>query len=624
MNLHRPPAYTNVTVQDCGYPTHVVFEYKFRFRVFSGLILAIVGVLVLRLVWLQVIDSRAYTGESRSNALREVRVLPARGVIYDRNGVLMVDNQLRYSISLTARYFDRSRVHLLADLLGVPDSLVVRELEDARQWNSFRPRIAFTDLTLDVIGRVEENRYRLPGVDFEVSQRRRYLTDANAWHALGYVREITEDGLDKWGPLGYRQGDMIGKAGIERTYERELRGELGAQFKLVNKFGREFKSYRDRAADIDPVSGFDLVLTVDSKVQALAESLFVNKRGAAIALDPSTGGIIALVSEPSVDPRIFSGSVPGSTWVDITTSEDKPLFNRATMSGMPPGSTWKPFMSLVGLQTGLITEHSKYQCRGRYVLGNRAFRDFNEIAHGSIDVVDAIQHSCNSFFFNLMMQIDVNEFKYWATQFGFGKRLPIDIGEQDAGLIPDSTYYNTRYPSGWTPGYSINLGIGQGDMTVTPMQLARYVAAIANGGWLHTPHFVARIIHPETGEELEVQNEPSKRIPIDAKHFATVREGMHRVVEFSSGRGARIDGITAGGKTGTAQAPGDAADHSLFIMFAPLEDPKIALAVLVENGGFGATQAAPIASLMAEQYLKGELSPLGLARARYLMTLESE
>ena len=601
-----------------------MFEYKFRFRVFAGLIFAVIGVLVLRLVWLQVIDSRAYSGESRSNALREVRALPARGVVYDRNGILMVDNQLRYSVTLTARYFDRSRVPLLASLLAVPDSAVVNRIEEARQWNSFRPIVAFSDLPLETIGRVEENRYRLPGVGFQVSQRRRYLTEADAWHALGYVREITGRELETWRQYGYRQGDMIGKAGLERTYERNLRGELGAEFKLVNKLGREFKSFRDGQADVDPVSGYDLHLTLDSRVQALAESLFVNKRGAAIAIDPNDGGILALVSEPSLDPRMFSGSVPGSTWVAVQTGEDKPLFNRATMSGMPPGSTWKPFMSLVGLQKGLITKHTRYQCRGRYVLGNRAFRDFNDNVHGSIDVVHAIEKSCNSFFFNMMMQIDANEFKYWATEFGFGQELPVDIGEQQPGIIPDSAYYNRTYPSGWTSGYTINLGIGQGDMTVTPIQLARYVAAIANGGWLHSPHLVERIVHPETGAIAPVNIEPSKRIPIDEEHFATVREGMSRVIEFTSGRGARINGITAGGKTGTAQAPGDAADHSLFIMFAPLENPQIALAVLVENGGFGGTQAAPIAGLMAEQYLKGELSPYSLTRVRYIMTLASE
>ncbi len=601
-----------------------MFEYKFRFRVYAGLVIAIIGVLVLRLVWLQIVDSRAYTGESRSNALREVRALPARGVIYDRSGVLMVDNQLRYSVTLTARYFDPQNVSLLASLLNVPDSLVVDRYQRARDWNSFRPSVAFTDLSLDAIGRVEENRYRLPGVGFQISQRRRYLTEANAWHALGYVREIAGNELESRRQSGYRQGDMIGKAGLERTYEEYLRGELGAEFKLVNKLGREFKSFREGDEDVDPVSGYDLHLTLDSKVQALAESLFVNKRGAAIALDPADGGIIAFVSEPSADPRLFSSSVAGSTWVALQTADDKPLFNRATMSGMPPGSTWKPFMSLVGLQKGIITEHTRYQCRGRYVLGNRAFRDFNSVAHGSINVERAIEHSCNSFFFNLMMQLDIDEFKYWATEFGFGQELPVDIGEQQPGLIPDSAYYNRTYPSGWTSGYTINLGIGQGNMTVTPMQLARYVAAIANGGWLHAPHFVDRVVHPETGETIPIDLDPSRRVPIEPRHFETVRNGMSRVVEFTSGRGARIDGIRAGGKTGTAQAPGDAEDHSLFIMFAPLEDPKIAIAVLVENGGQGGRQAAPIAGLIAEQYLKGELSAWSKTRVSYVMTLKSE
>ncbi len=601
-----------------------MFEHKFRFRVFAALIGTVISVLALRLVWLQIVDSRAYSGESRSNALREVRALPARGVIYDRNGVLMVDNQLRYSVNITARYFDRERIPLLASLIGVPDSTVVERLDRARNWNSFRPSIAFTDLSLETVSRLEENRYQLPGVGYEISQRRRYLTEANAWHALGYVREITGRELDTMRQKGYRQGDLIGKAGLERTYEENLRGELGAEFKLVNKLGREFKSFRDGGADVDPVSGYDLHLTLDHRVQALAESLFVNKRGAAIALDPADGGIIALVSEPSVDPRLFSGSVPGSTWVAIQTAVEKPLFNRATMSGMPPGSTWKPFMSLVGLQKGIITANSRHQCRGRYVLGNRAFRDFNDTVHGSIDVADAIMHSCNSFFFDLMMKMDVDDFKYWATEFGFGQKLPVDIGEQQPGLIPDSSYYNRTYPGGWTAGYTINLGIGQGNMTVTPIQLARYAAAIANDGWLHPPHMVDRIVHPETGEEAEIQRDPSKRVPIDPRHFQTVREGMRRVVDFTSGRGAKLGGVTSGGKTGTAQAPGDAQDHSLFIMFAPVDDPKIAIAVLVENGGFGGTQAAPIAGLIAEQYLNGELSDWSKQRVNYVMTLESE
>ncbi|MCB0720105.1 MAG: penicillin-binding protein 2 [Bacteroidetes bacterium] len=601
-----------------------MFDYRIRRQAFIGIIVLIVGVLIMRLAWLQLIEWQAFSGESRSNSLRENRVLPARGVIYDRNGLLLVDNQPTYTVTLTPRYFRRERIPLLAGLLGVSDSLVTAKLREAQQWNSFRPSPSFNDITLDVISRIEENRYLLPGVDYQISQRRRYLTGISAGHALGYVREITRDELNRLRSEGYRPGDLIGKAGLERTYERELRGQFGSEFKLVNKLGREFKPFRETREDVDPVSGYDLHLTLDNRIQALAESLFVNKRGAAIAIDPKSGGIIAMVSQPDVDPRIFSRTVSQKEWVRVTTADGDPLFNRATQSGNPPGSTWKPFMALMGLQTGVITPETVYYCRGRYTLGSHAFRDFGEIAHGPITVERAIQESCNSFFFNLMMQLNLDQFDEYAHDFGFGETMQMDIGEQERGLIPDSAYYDRTYPRGWTAGFTINLGIGQGDMLVTPMQLARYVAAVANEGTLYTPHLVESIRHPETGEELPVKFPPPTTIPIDKKNFKTVKNGMRRVMEHGSGRWAQIPGIPSGGKTGTAQAPGGQKDHSLFILFAPFDDPQIAIAVLVNNGGFGATQAAPIASLMAEKYLTGDIGPVGKWRIKQLMTLQSE
>lgn len=604
--------------------SRTVFDYRLRRQAFVGIIILIVGVLVSRLVWLQLIDSQAYSGESRSNSLRETRVLPARGVIYDRNGVLLVDNQPTYTVTLTPRYFKKDRIPLLAEMLGVSDSLVTAKLAEAQAWNSFRPSPSFTDITLDVISRIEEDRYLLPGVDYQISQRRRYVTDMTAGHALGYVREITRSELETRRADGYRPGDLIGKAGLERTYESELRGHFGSEFKLVNKLGREFKPFRESREDIEPVSGYDLHLTMDHRVQALAESLFVNKRGAAVAIDPNTGGIIAMVSEPDVDPRIFSRTVSQDDWLRVTTAPGNPLYNRGTQSGNPPGSTWKPFMALMGLQTGLITKETVYYCRGHYVLGNRAFRDFGERAHGAITVERAIQESCNSFFFNLMMQLNLDQFNEYAHQFGFGERIGMDIQEQERGLIPDSAYYDRSFPRGWGPGFTINLGIGQGDMLVTPMQLARYVSAIANGGTLYTPHLVGAIRHPETGEEIELNFDPPRQIPIDQKHFETVKSGMKRVMESGSGRWTQIPGIPSGGKTGTAQAPAGQKDHSLFIMFAPFDDPQIAIGVLVNNGGFGATQAGPIATLMAEQYLTGKIGPTGQYRIKQLMQLESE
>jgi penicillin-binding protein 2 len=580
-------------------------EYRIRVRIFVGIILVVLGILALRLVQLQLVDAQAYTGESRSNAVREVRVQPARGAVFDRDDVLMVDNEPTYTIMLTPRYFDESKIGLLASLLEVPDSVVVRKLKEARQWSAFRPSPAFREVPFDIYSRIQENLFLLPGVSDDIEQKRRYHTDAHAAHVLGYIREITREELERRSG-GYRQGDLIGKAGLERSYEDSLRGRVGSAFKLVNARGLEVKSYRDGAEDLPPMSGYDLYLGIDAGVQALAETLFVGKRGGAVAFDPKTGEVIALVSKPDFDPSIFSQSIDPAMWRYLTTSKDRPMFNRATMSLMPPGSTWKPFMSLMALQEGIITESSTIYCPGGYLLGGRFFRCHGG-AHGPVTVRRAIQVSCNTFFYALMMRTDVNTWARWAHRFGFGENAPTDIAEQSPGLIPDSAYFNRTFPRGWTPGYTIILGIGQGNMGVTPLQLARYIAAVANGGMLRTPHLVRKIVHPETGEVIYPTIPPSEQIPIDAAYFEVVREGMRLVMEAGTGRGVQLPGIASGGKTGTAQNP-HGKDHSVFVMFAPFDDPQIALAVMVENAGFGASVAAPIASLMAEQYLTGQIA----------------
>ena len=600
-----------------------MFEYKIRFRVFASLIVAVLAVLGLRLVYLQLIDMQTYFDES-SNAIRVKRVLPARGVIYDRNGVLMVDNQPSYTVLITPRYFDSGRTKLLADILEVPDSVVVARLKEAKEWNAFRPSRSFKDVPFRVFSGVQENLFRLPGVSFEVSQKRRYLTESRAWHALGFVREINRAELDQMREDGYRQGDMIGRSGIERVYEDHLRGSLGSEFKLVNVMGMEVESYRAGLQDHNPVSGYDLHVTIDDRIQTLAESLVVNKRGAAVALDPNTGEVLAFVSKPDIDPELFSSEVSSDDWRRVVSARGDPLFNRATMSGMPPGSTWKPFMALVGLEEGIITPSTVYRCRGGYTLGRRTFKDHAGHVHGPIRVEEAIEQSCNSYFFSLMMQMDVNRFSRWAHIFGFGERAELDIAEQNQGLIPDSAYYDRTYPEGWTAGFTINLGIGQGDMLVTPMQLARYVSAIANEGSLVTPHFVSLLRNSETGEEIRPELEPARSIPISNEHFKTVKTGMRRVMENGTGRWFQVPGVASGGKTGTAQAPGDRADHSLFIMFAPFDEPSIALAVLVENGGFGASQAGPMASLLAEAYLNGEINPSRQYWVNHVLAMESE
>ena len=559
---------------------------------------------------------------AQGNAVREQRVEPARGAIYDRSGTLLVDNEPTYTIMLTPRYFDASKAGLLADVLSVPDSTVHRKLDEARAWSAFRPSRSFREVSFETFGRVQEHLYRLPGVSYEVEQRRRYHTDARPTHALGYIREIDRATLRKRAEEGYRQGDFIGQTGLERAYEPVLRGEPGSEFVLVNVRGMEVMPYQNGQSDRSPQSGYDLHLSLDHRVQALAESLFVGKRGAAVALDPDNGEIISFVSHPTFDPGIFTRAVSDATWDSIRTAPADPLYNRATMSGFPPGSTWKPFMSLVAMEEGIVGPNETLDCPPTYRVGRRAFKNHGLKDEGRIDTRKALEVSCNTFYYHLMMQMDVNTWHDWAVAFGFGQKAPLDVGDQLPGLIPDSSYFNRTYGR-WTAGYTVNLGIGQGDMAVTPLQLARYTAALANSGTLHPPHFVRRIVHPETGASYRPDVPAPKRIPIDTTYFRVVREGMKRVMENGTGKWVQLPDIASAGKTGTAQNP-HGKDHSLFIMFAPYDDPEIAIAVAVENAGYGASAAAPIASLMAEQYLTGGIDTSTWQRRYWIRRLMEE
>lgn len=592
-----------------------------RARVFGFVVLVIVSILVIRLVKLQIIDSSVYTGESRNNAVRELRITPARGTITDRNGRLIVDNEPAYTVLIAPRYFDESRAGLLASLLQVPDSVVTRKLTEARRWSPFRPSPAFRSVPFDAIARLLENRDRLPGVTYEWEQKRRYVAPFRAAHVLGYVREIPPSLLERRQELGYRAGDLVGLMGVERGYESQLRGLMGSAFRLVNVHGQEVEPFKGGAEDIPPRSGQDIMLTLDFDVQALAESLFVGKRGAAVAIDPGTGAILALVSKPDFDPDLMSRPISRDLWNWFQSSTDKPQFNRATQSLLSPGSTWKPFMALMSLQEGSITPTSTVTCNGGHPIGRGAFLKCMHV-HGTINVYEAIQHSCNTFFFEMMTRVDVETFSKYAHVLGFGEKAPIEGLEQDTGLIPDSVYFMKRNPRGWNIGVPISLGVGQGDMGVTPLQLARYVGAIGNGQWIYPPHVVKALRDQDTGEMLRPELPDRVAMPFDYRNVAIVKQAMKAVMEEGTGRSMQIPGVTSGGKTGTAQNP-RGKDDSVFIMFAPYDNPRIALGVIVENAGFGATAAGPIASLMAEKYLTGTLTPESRARMERVMSVVS-
>jgi len=581
-------------------------EYRTRVRTYAGVVLVVFVLLGLRLVQLQGLSGATEDGIPPGSAVREQAVDPSRGAMYDRGGTLLVDNQPTYTILLTPRYFDRSKAPLLADLLGVADSTVRNRLHEARERNAFRPTPSFQEVSFETFSRVQEHLYELPGVSYDVKLRRRYHTSARAAHALGYIQEIDDQTLARKRSQGYRLGDRIGQTGLEHAYESVLRGERGREFVLVNVRGTEIMPYRNGSKNEPPVSGYDLHLTLDHQLQAFAESLFVGKRGAALALDPDTGGILSLVSKPDFDPGLFSQSVSTSVWDTLRSASHDPLYNRATQSGYPPGSIWKPFMALVALQTDMLTADEQMDCPAGYRIGRRVFSNHGGKDEGMITVKKAIEVSCNTFFYQVMDEMSLETWHDWALKFGFGKEVPLDGFRQTSGLIPDSSYFERTYGR-WTQGYTINLGIGQGDMSVTPLQLARYAAALGNGGTLPMPHFIRKAVHPETDAVYRPEIPASDSIPIDPAHFNAVQEGMHRVMTDGTGKWVQIPDIPSAGKTGTAQNP-HGEDHSLFIMFAPYEDPEIALAVVVENAGYGATAAAPIASLMAEKYLTGTIA----------------
>jgi len=590
-----------------------------RTRIFAILIFAVLGVLMLRLAQLQLIDTEDYAGESRNNAIRVSRILPGRGAIYDRNGVLMVDNEPAYTLQVTPRYFDDEKISLLAELLSIPDTTLRSRVQEAREWSVYRPSRLARGISFDVLSRILENRDALDGITYEVDQKRQYMSKARATHVLGYVREITGRQLSQRGGQNYRPGDLIGQSGIEEVYEDVVRGNLGRQVSTVDKRGQVIDSFLDGSEDESPISGMDLYLTIDTELQEFAESLFVNKRGAIVALDPTNGEILVMHSAPDYDLNVFSRPMSDEDVDYLFDNPANPMFNRAVQMVQAPGSTFKPLIALIALQTGGITEHTKVTCRGYHPRGGPGvFRCLD--VHGSISVEEAITKSCNTFFFDMMRHVDVQSLSTYAHQFGLGEFPPIDLPSLSSGTIPDSAYYNRRYPR-WNLGQSMSLGVGQGEIQVSPLQLARYFSVIGNGGTLVSPHLVRIARNPATGERLELEKREGTKVNIDPRYFELVKKGLVRVIKETS-YWLQIPGVESAGKTGTAQnSRGE--DDSVFVMFAPADNPRIAIATLVENAGYGSTTAGPIASLVAELYLNGEIAPSRMSWIKRILETRS-
>ena len=558
-----------------------------------------------RLYQLQLIYRDEYGKKSEENSIRTIPREPVRGTIFDRNGTLVVDNRPAFSVTIMPFEFDRKNINYLAQLLSLDPEFVSDRLKKGETYSRFAPIKIKRDIDFKTLAALEENRGRLPGVDYQVESKRFYTTNAHASHVLGYTKEISEAQIKILGE-DYAPGDVVGSSGLEADYETTLRGRKGAALTVVNVRGQVIGRFEGGKSDVQAVQGDNLLLSMDFGLQAFAESLMTGRRGAVVAVDPNDGGVLALVSMPDYDLSLFSGVTTPELWRSLNEDEASPLFNRATLTRYPPGSTFKMVLAVAALESGTITPSWRVTCTGAFRYGNKVFKDLH--VHGSVDLIEAIQRSCNVYFYQLMLKTGLDPWSHYGAEFGFGRLTGIDIFEENPGILPTQAYMDRRYgKSGWTRGFLPSFGIGQGDVGVTPLQMALYAAALATKGEYNEPHVVHAVVRSNPHSTDTVA--PSLRmINVSDATWSAVREGMRRVVEEPGGTGgmARVKGIQSGGKTGTAQNP-HGPDHAWYIGFAPFDHPKIAIAVLVENAGFGGSVAAPIAGQCIERYLYGRL-----------------
>ncbi len=576
-----------------------------RRRILSIIIIAFTALTVFQLFKMQLLDNYSYQEKSLENSVKKVSIPAPRGVFYDRNFNVIVSNKPAFTISILPSEYNTQQNKLVENIMNVQEGYVSNLLDINRKYSPFVPLKIKRNTDFSFIAWLQENQELLEGIDYEVELQRDYTFGITGSHIFGYTKEISASQY-KIKKSIYDMGDYVGFSGIEKTYEDLLRGTKGYSLNLVDSRQRTIGRYLEGLEDKPAVKGNDLVLGIDAETQLIAEKLFENKMGALVAIEPKTGEIIAFVSSPQYDLSKFASVTSGFFWDSLSTHPSKPIFNRATQSIYPPGSTFKMLAAIAALDDGIINERTSINCPGGLQFGDRFFKCLH--VHGNISVVEAIQKSCNTFFYQLILKIGLERWAKYAREFGFGKKTGIDIPEEISGILPDSAYYNRVYGRGkWTRGFLVSLGIGQGELSATPLQLAKYTALIANNGKSVEPHFARGYIDNKTSEFVKL---PFKEIilDIDQHVFDLIQEGMYKVVNVPGGTAsiAKIPGIDVSGKTGTAQNPhGD--NHALFVGYAPSEDPKIAVAVVVENIGFGSTHAAPIAREVMRTYLQKDI-----------------
>ena len=604
--------------------------HQFQLRIGVAGIAVVIGFLLLaaRFVYLQVVQHDIYRAKAEDNRISIVPVPPNRGLIVDRNGLVLARNYSGYTLEIFPR---RTRnvegtIDELSELIEITprDRRLFKKLvAETRNAESLPIRTRLSD---EEVAKFAANRYRFEGVEIKGRLFRQYPYGDVASHVLGYMGRIDqtdqarleEDGVD----ANYRGTDYIGKAGVEASYQHELHGTTGFEHVEIDAAGRGIRTLSRTPSQ----PGNNVALTLDMTLQQVAENAFGERRGALVAIEPATGNVLAFVSKPGFDPNLFVDGIDPQSWAELNNSPDKPLNNRAIAGMYPPGSTFKPYMALAALELGKRTPRSTIHDPGYFEFGGRRFRDSKPGGNGVVDLYKSIVVSSDTYYYQVANDLGIDAIAGFMKHFGFGERTGIDLQGEAAGVLPSPEWKMKRFKrpeqQKWYAGETISIGIGQGYNAYTPIQLAQAMATLANGGSMYRPHLIAYVDDPRTGEQRPVEPELVHKVPVRHDYLEFVKRAMAGVnKEGTAARSFASAPYTSGGKTGTAQLVGirqnekydeskvteRLRDHSLFIVFAPLENPKIALSVVVENGGFGARTAAPIARTVLDYYLLGKL-----------------
>ncbi|MEW6685996.1 MAG: penicillin-binding protein 2 [Candidatus Edwardsbacteria bacterium] len=567
----------------------------------------------IRLLQLQVKEKDKYLRLSKENSIKKVLVAAPRGLILARQGEILAESRPKFYVSfLPMKIKEQNKIiKTISALLNLPEELIIKRIEQVKKLGWGEPLKIARNLDFAAVSRIEERISDLPGVKVEVEPTRFYPKGIFAAHLLGYPGEITEaelvkqksEGAASGGKEGYELGDYVGRDGIEKTYERLLRGEAGVEFIEVDAQGREVGSIEDLKT-LSPLPGKIIYLTIEAKLQKVAEELLAPyPAGAIVVLNPQNGEILALVSKPGFDPNIFS-EMKKEEWEELTKDKSFPLWDRAVKSGYPPGSTFKLLTAACALEENLIDEKIKLiPCTGKFKYGNRWFGCWKKEGHGSLDLNQAIVQSCDIYFYQLGAKLGLEKLSSFALKCGFGEASGIDLPQEGNGLVPTLDWYNKKFgEKKWSPGVVVNMAIGQGEILVTPLQLATFYGALGCQGIRHQPHLLLKV-ESLNESEVEIPELKIDSLPIRKENLEILKKALWGVVNDSKGTAwfSRSEIVQIAGKTGTAQNP-HGKDHSWFVCFAPVDNPEIVVAVMVENIGHGSEFAAPMAKTIVETY----------------------